>query len=154
MASAACAALVARVEEPVHQELELELAQAVVVEGLLHLGQAARLEHVLQIGVPDAEAGEPDLPASAQRSAQPKRLHSRPTWTSTGPETVQYRPTSSTSRLGELMAACNSSWSANRLGRARCIARTLPSRCDRPGLSQGSARLSRHRSDCWNRGIR
>ena len=48
------AALVVRVEEPVQQALELEVAQPVVVEDPLHLLQAARLEHVLEVGVPDA----------------------------------------------------------------------------------------------------
>ena len=55
------AALVVLVEEPVHQELELEVAQPVVVEDLLHLPQALRLEHVLEVGVPDPEPAEPDL---------------------------------------------------------------------------------------------
>ena len=54
-------ALVARVEEPVHQELELQIAQPVVVERLLHVAQALRLEHVLQVGVPDPEPAEADL---------------------------------------------------------------------------------------------
>ena len=61
ISSEASRPLVAGVEEPVHEELELEVAQAVVVEGLLHLRQALRLEHVLQVGVPDADAAEPDL---------------------------------------------------------------------------------------------
>ena len=83
-------ALVVRVEEPVHQELELEVTQPVVVEDALHLLQAPGLEHVLEVGVPDAEAAEADL-ARLPRSgrAQSKRLHSRPVCTSTGPETVQ-----------------------------------------------------------------
>ena len=55
------APLVAGVEEPLHQELELEVLQAVVVEVPLHLTQRSRLEHVLEVGVPDAEAAEPDL---------------------------------------------------------------------------------------------
>ena len=54
------AALVVRVEEPVAEELELEVAEPVVVEELPHLAQGARLEHVLEIGVPEPEAGEPD----------------------------------------------------------------------------------------------
>ena len=37
------------------------MAQPVVVEDLLHLPQALRLEHVLQVGVPDPEPAEPDL---------------------------------------------------------------------------------------------
>ena len=52
---------VAGVEEPVHEELELEVVEAVLVEDLLHLAQASRLEHVLQVGVPDAEPAEADL---------------------------------------------------------------------------------------------
>ena len=52
---------IARVDEPVHEELELEVAQAVVVEDLLHLREAPRLEHVLEVGVPDPDAAEPDL---------------------------------------------------------------------------------------------
>ena len=54
-------ALVVLVEEPVHEELQLEVAEAVVVEGLLHLPQAPRLEHVLEVGVPDPEPAEADL---------------------------------------------------------------------------------------------
>jgi hypothetical protein len=54
-------ALVVRVEEPVHQELELEVLEARVVEDLLHLAQRARLEHVLEIRVPDPDAAEADL---------------------------------------------------------------------------------------------
>src|SRR6476620_4613329 len=50
----------ARIDEPVHDELELEVAQAAVVEDLLHLREAPRLEHVLQVGVPDPDAAEPD----------------------------------------------------------------------------------------------
>ena len=37
------------------------MAQPVVVEDLLHLAQAPRLEHVLEVGVPDAEPAEADL---------------------------------------------------------------------------------------------
>ena len=54
------AALVVRVEEPVPEELQLEVAEPVVVEELPHLAQRARLEHVLEVGVPEADAGEPD----------------------------------------------------------------------------------------------
>src|ERR1019366_7597218 len=53
------AAVVVLVKEPVHQELELEVAQAVVVEDLLHLAQRVPFEHVLEVGVPDADPGEP-----------------------------------------------------------------------------------------------
>ena len=53
-------ALVVRVEEPVPEELELELAEPVVVEELPHLAQRARLEHVLEIGVPEPDAREAD----------------------------------------------------------------------------------------------
>ena len=70
--------LVARIEEPVHQELELEVTQPVVVEGLLQLPQRPRLEQVLEVGVPDAEPANPTSRAAAHRSAQSKRLHSRP----------------------------------------------------------------------------
>src|SRR5215216_6771317 len=41
----------------------------------------------------------PTLAASAQRSRKSNRLHSRPSCTSTGPETVQYKPSSSISIL-------------------------------------------------------
>ncbi len=54
------AALVARVEEPVAEELELDVAEPVVVEQLPDLAQGAGLEHVLEVGVPEPEAGEPD----------------------------------------------------------------------------------------------
>ncbi len=54
------AALVARVEEPVAEKLQLEVAEAVVVEELPHLAERARLEHVLEIGMPEPDAGEPD----------------------------------------------------------------------------------------------
>ncbi len=55
------AALVVLVQEPVHQELQLEMAQPVVVEDLLHVAQAPRLEQVLEVGVPEPEPAEPDL---------------------------------------------------------------------------------------------
>ena len=54
-------ALVVGIEEPVQQALDLEVTEPVVVEGALHLLQAPGLEHVLQIGMPDAEAAEADL---------------------------------------------------------------------------------------------
>ena len=54
------AALVARFEEPVPQELELEVLQAVVIEELSHLMEVARLEHVLQVGVPKPDTAEAD----------------------------------------------------------------------------------------------
>src|SRR3954453_16676378 len=54
-------ALVARVEEPIHEELELQVLQAGVVEHRLHLAQRAGLEHVQQVGVPDPDAAEADL---------------------------------------------------------------------------------------------
>ena len=53
-------ALVAGVEEPVHHELELEVAQPVVVEQRLHLGERARLEDVLEVGVPEPDPAEAD----------------------------------------------------------------------------------------------
>jgi len=53
-------ALVVRVEEPVSQELELEVAEPVVVEELPHLGERPRLQHVLEVGVPEPDALEPD----------------------------------------------------------------------------------------------
>ncbi len=52
-------ALVALVEVPVVEELELEAREAVVVEDLAHLAQRALLEHVLEVRVPDADTGEP-----------------------------------------------------------------------------------------------
>ena len=54
------AALVVRVEEPVGEELELEVAQAVVVEQLRDLTQCSCLENVLEIGVPEADPAEAD----------------------------------------------------------------------------------------------
>src|SRR5262249_47859795 len=54
-------ALVAGVEEPVHQELELEMAEPVVVEDTFQVAEALRLEQVLEIGVPDPEPAEADL---------------------------------------------------------------------------------------------
>ena len=47
-------------DEEVGQELDLEIAQAGVVEDLLHLGQRAGLELVLDVGVPQPEAPEAD----------------------------------------------------------------------------------------------
>ena len=54
------AALVVRIEEPLPDELELEVLEAVVVEQLLHVGQRARLQDVLEVGVPDPDPLEPD----------------------------------------------------------------------------------------------
>ena len=51
-------ALVVGVEEPVAEELELDVAEPVVVEQLTNLPQGALLEHVLEIGVPEPEARE------------------------------------------------------------------------------------------------
>ena len=67
------AARVAGIEEPVHEELELEVAQPVVVEGLLHLarGSASRARaarSACQIPMP----AEPDL-AAPRRSGRPSR---------------------------------------------------------------------------------
>jgi hypothetical protein len=50
------------VDEPVHQELELVEPEPVVVEHPLHLAQRAPALHLmLDVGVPEAEAGEADL---------------------------------------------------------------------------------------------
>ena len=54
------AALVAGVEEPVAEELELELVEPVLVDHCADVGERARLEHVLEVGVPDAHAPEAD----------------------------------------------------------------------------------------------
>ena len=53
-------ALVTRIEEPVAEELELELIEAVLVEDRPQLAERLRLEHVLEVGMPDADAPEPD----------------------------------------------------------------------------------------------
>ena len=50
------APLVVRVEEPVAEELELELVEAVLVEDLPQLSERLRLEQVLEIGVPEPDA--------------------------------------------------------------------------------------------------
>src|SRR4051794_2067293 len=55
------AAFVAGVEEPVHEELELEVVEPGRVEDVLHLAQRAGLEHVLEVGVPDPDAAEAGL---------------------------------------------------------------------------------------------
>src|SRR3954451_16410750 len=52
------AALVVGVEEPVHEELELEVLEAGVVEHGLDVAQGALFEHVLEVGVPDPETAE------------------------------------------------------------------------------------------------
>ena len=46
------------VEEPAVEKLEFEVLDAVVVEDLLHFFQAALLQRVLEVGVPDADAFE------------------------------------------------------------------------------------------------
>src|SRR5262245_44356489 len=46
------------VEEPVHEELDLEVSQPVVVEAALQLCQGLRLEQVLEVRVPDPEPAE------------------------------------------------------------------------------------------------
>ena len=51
--------LVVRVEEPVEQALELEVLEPVVVEEPLDVGERARLEDVLEVGVPEPDALEP-----------------------------------------------------------------------------------------------
>ena len=115
------AALVVRVEEPVHQELELEVAQAVVVERLLHLGRLCVSSTCSRSACQMPMPLKPTLRASAQRSAQSKRLHSRPKCTSTGPEIVQYSPTSSTSvgHAHPLTSAGTRRARPRRTGRAR-----------------------------------
>ena len=55
-------ALVARIEEPLPEKLELDIGETVVVEKLPDLGERSGLEHVLEVGVP--EAG----PASCRRA--------------------------------------------------------------------------------------
>src|SRR3954451_7009583 len=52
------AAFVAGVEEPVHEELELEVVEPGRVEDVLHLAQRAGLEHVLEVGVPDPDSAK------------------------------------------------------------------------------------------------
>src|SRR6185437_7048637 len=47
--------------EEVGQELDLQVLEAGVVEGLLHLLQRARLELVLDVGVPQTEPVEAEL---------------------------------------------------------------------------------------------
>src|SRR4029077_13126675 len=51
---------VAGVEEPVHQELELEVSETVVVERALQVTETLRLQHVLEICMPDSEPAEAD----------------------------------------------------------------------------------------------
>ena len=64
-------ALVIRIEEPVAEELELELIEAVLVEDRPQLAERLRLEHVLEVGMPDADAPEPDAlrPARSARGS-------------------------------------------------------------------------------------
>jgi hypothetical protein len=54
------AAFVVGIEEPVHQELELEPREAVVVEDLADLAQRPRFELMLEVGMPNADPGEAD----------------------------------------------------------------------------------------------
>ena len=84
--SDAVAALVAGVDEPVHEELELEVLEAGVVEDRLHLARAC----ASRAGARGRRArsrcpSKPTFAASAQRSRQANSDHSRPTCTSTGP---------------------------------------------------------------------
>ena len=71
------------------QALELEVREAVLVEERLHLGERARLEHVLEVGVPDPDAREADArrvraavaqveeaPLAARRAPRPGRRRS------------------------------------------------------------------------------
>ncbi len=83
------ASLVAGVEEPVAEELELELVELVFVEDRTQLGERLCLEQVLDVGMPEADAPEADAPVCSQRSRRLYRLHSRPKCTSTGPDVVQ-----------------------------------------------------------------
>src|SRR6185312_15212283 len=55
------AALRLAIEEPVAQEFELDVPDAMVIENAPHVGEAQPRERVLEIGVPDAEAREPGL---------------------------------------------------------------------------------------------
>ncbi len=54
------AALVVRVEEPLPDELELEVLEPVVVEQPLQVGQCVRLQEVLEVGMPEPDSLEPD----------------------------------------------------------------------------------------------
>ena len=49
------------VDEPVLDELDLERAQSVVIEDLLHLSQRPRLADRVEIGVPKTQAAESGL---------------------------------------------------------------------------------------------
>ena len=49
------------VEEPVVQELELDVLDAVVVDDAAHVGEGATLEDVGEVGVPDPETLESGL---------------------------------------------------------------------------------------------
>src|SRR5581483_8434358 len=66
------ASLVARVEEPVAEELELDVPEPVLVEERADVAQRRAVrEHVLEIGVPDTDAAEAD--ARGVRAAVPQR---------------------------------------------------------------------------------
>src|SRR4029453_14427280 len=54
------AALVARVEEPIPEELELEVVEPQLVEEAGPLTKRSGLEDVLEVGVPQPDAPEPD----------------------------------------------------------------------------------------------
>ena len=82
-------ALVVRIEEPVAQELELEVPEPVVIEELPDLAERPLLEDVLEVGVPSPIPLNPTRAACSHRSRRSNRLHSRPKCTSTGPEVVQ-----------------------------------------------------------------
>src|SRR6185436_157685 len=60
-------------QEPVGEELELEVADAVVFEYPPHLGQAMALPQMQQVGVPDAEARKSGLRSSLGTLAQTER---------------------------------------------------------------------------------
>ena len=47
-------------EEPIHEELELDVPQAVLAEQRRDVGERAGLEHVLEVGVPEPDAAEAD----------------------------------------------------------------------------------------------
>jgi len=54
------APLVVRVEEPVHQELELEVLEAVLVHDRPHVLERAGLEHMREVCVPEPDPAEAD----------------------------------------------------------------------------------------------
>ena len=67
-----CAAALA-VHEPVGQELELEVTNAIVVEDPAHFGQAVLRAQVHEVGMPDAETREAGPGCGFGTLAQPER---------------------------------------------------------------------------------